>query len=355
LFIYKQSSTTHLLLITPEHQALQEKYQQLLFRSLQFDSIIKQKDEVIQQLKNEITPLKNAVEQLIVEVKLQREENASLLNIIKEKDKRLQKLELIEYQYQQLIKLVYGRSSERSSAVIPGQLQLEINADIVEVCNINDGQKIESYTKSKSEKKKHPGRNEIPAHIERKYIDMHPENLPEDAEHFDTIETEQLEYDPARLFATVYRRYKYKRCAPNGSIEFFIASLPEEKDKSLAAPSLKAHVTTEKFLWHMPIHRQMQKFAQSGIILSENTIGDWINGTCRSLTAIYDALRENIVKPACGYMMADETRIDVLDSEKVRGKKSHLGWMWSYCNPVDRLVFFEYHKGRGNKDARPVL
>lgn len=343
------------MLITPEHQALQDKYQQLLFRSMQFDAIIKQKDEVIQQLKNEITPLKNAVEQLIAEVRLQRQENASLLNIIKEKDKRLQKLELIEYQYQQLTKLVYSRSSERSSAIMPGQLQLGINADVVEVCNISDGQKIESYTKLKSEKKKHPGRNEIPAHIERKYIDMHPENLPEDAEHFDTIETEQLEYDPARLFATVYRRFKYKRHTPNGSTEFFIASLPEEKDKSLAAPSLKAHVTTEKFMWHMPIHRQMQKFAQSGIILSENTIGDWINGTCRSLTAIYDALRENIVKPACGYMMADETRIDVLDSEKVKGKKSHLGWMWSYCNPVDRLVIFEYHKGRGNKDARPVL
>jgi SMC interacting uncharacterized protein involved in chromosome segregation len=107
------------LLITPEHQALQEKYQQLLFRSMQFDAIIEQKDEVIQQQKNEITPLKNAVEQLIAEVKLQREENASVLNIIKEKDKRLQKLELIEYQYQQLTKLVYSRSSERSSAIMP--------------------------------------------------------------------------------------------------------------------------------------------------------------------------------------------------------------------------------------------
>jgi hypothetical protein len=162
---------------------------------MQFDAIIKQKDEAIQQLKNEITPLKNAVEQLIAEVKLQREENTPLVNIIKEKDKRLQKLELIEYQYQQLTKLVYSRSSERSSSIIPGQLQLGINADVVEVCNINEGQKIESYTKLKSEKKKHPGRNEIRAHIERKYIDMHPENLPEDAEHFDTIETEQLEYD----------------------------------------------------------------------------------------------------------------------------------------------------------------
>jgi hypothetical protein len=65
-------------------------------------------------------------------------------------------------------------------------LPLGIDADVVEVCNINDGQKIESYIKIKSEKKKHPGRNEIPAHIERKYIDMQPENLPKDAEHFDT-------------------------------------------------------------------------------------------------------------------------------------------------------------------------
>lgn len=85
---------------------------------MQFDAIIKQKDETIQQLKNEITPLKNAVEQLITEVKLQREENASLLKIIKEKDKRLQKLELIEYQYQHLTKLVYSRSSERSAAIM---------------------------------------------------------------------------------------------------------------------------------------------------------------------------------------------------------------------------------------------
>jgi hypothetical protein len=74
----------------------------------------------------------------------------------------------------------------------------------------------------------------------------------------------------------------------------------------------------------------MQKFAQSGTMLSENTIGDWINGTCRSLTAVYEDLRENIVKPACGYMMADETRIDVLDSGKVKGK-NHI---WVGCGVI---------------------
>lgn len=355
MFLYKHSSTIRLLLITSQHQELLEKYEQLLVRSLQFDTFLKQKDELIQQQQSQITPLQNAVEQLIEEVKLLREENAALVKSNKEKDKRIEKLELIEYQYQQLTKLVYSRSSEKSTIAVSSQLPLGIEADVVEACNINAGQKIEGYTKIKSEKKKHPGRNEIPAHIERKYIDMHPDNLPADAELFDTVETEQLEYDPARLFATVYRRHKYKRNTPDGSIEFFIASLPQEKDKSLAAPSLKAHVTVEKYMWHTPIHRQMQKFAQSGIVLSENTIGDWANTTCHSLTALYDAHRQSIVKPACGYMMADETTYLVLDVDKRKGKKSSLGYMWAYCNPVDKLVFFEYQRGRGNKHARAVL
>ena len=214
------------MLITPEHQELQEKYQKLVLRVYQHDQIVQAKDEAIEQLKAQITPLRNANEEILTLARQQQEQITSLLDIVKEKDKQLQKLELMEHQY----------------------------AEVIEACSTNDGQKIESYTKLKSEKKKHPGRNEIPAHIERKYIDMHPENLPEEAEHFDTIETEQLEYDPARLFATVYRRYKYKHNKPDGSTEFFIASLPEEKDKSLAAPSLKAHVTTEKYMYHMPIY-----------------------------------------------------------------------------------------------------
>jgi transposase len=87
---------------------------------------------------------------------------------------------------------------------------------------------------------------------------MHLKNLPEDAALFDTIETEQLEYDSAKLFATVYRRFKYKRDKANGSTEFFIALHPQEKDKSIAAPSLKTHVATEKYMWHTPIQHQMQ-------------------------------------------------------------------------------------------------
>ncbi len=321
----------------------------------QHDEVVKKKEQDIAQLRGEVTTLKNIFDQLKEMIEGIKADNVSYKAIIAEKDKELDKLKLIEHQYEQLKKLMYGRSSEKSTTIPPGQLALNLETDVIEACNITESQKVSSYTKYKPKNENHPGRNELPAHIPRKYIDLHPMNLPEDAVEYGTDDIEQLEYDPARLFATVYRRHKYKRVGPDGAMEFYVGTLPEEKDKSLAAPSMKAHVTVEKYLWHMPINRQISKFAQDGIIISDTTMGDWINGTCRSLTAIYDGLRKDIVHSASKYLMADETSITVLDNDKLKGKKSHIGYMWAYCNPVDKLVFFEYQQGRGNKHAKPVL
>jgi transposase len=324
-------------------------------RQYQHDDIVRKlKAENVRQ-SAEITTLKNVFEQLADNFKQLSVKYDELLGELAKERKERVRLSLIEHQYEQLKKLLYGRSSEKSNTVLPGQLLLNLDAQLVEACKINDAQKVAEYVKYKPTNTNHPGRNKLPAHLPRVYVDLHPENLPEGAVQFDKEETEQLEYDPAKLFATVYRRYKYKLEKPDGSVELFIASLPDEKDKSIAAPSLKAHVTVEKYMYHMPIYRQLQRLRQEGIIISDSTMGDWINNTCHSLTALYDALRKDIVYSASKYMMADETHIRVLDNDKPKGKKSHIGYMWAYCNPVDKLVFFEYQRGRGNKHAQPVL
>lgn len=93
----KNNPSLSTLLITAEHKALQDKYQQLLSKSLQHDAILRHKDELIQQLQQQITPLKNAVEQLIIEVKQIKSENLTLQEQLREKDKRIQKLELVEH------------------------------------------------------------------------------------------------------------------------------------------------------------------------------------------------------------------------------------------------------------------
>jgi len=319
---------------------------------MQQEKMLQKKEEDYKQLYSKFTPLNHKVDKLVETVEVLRDENADLRKQLKQKDQQLQELDLLKYQIQQMQRVVYRSTSEK---FIPGQLALDIEAEQIEACSINDGKKVEGYTKHKATPKPHPGRNQIPAHIRRVYVEIKPDNLPEGAVLVDTIESEQLEYDPGRLFATCYKRLKYMLKKEDGTVEFFIASLPEEKDKSIAAPSLKAHVTIEKYMWHTPIYRQKQKFSSVGIIIDENTIGDWIASVCKSLIALYDELRKSIVNPGCGYMMADETHYKVLDSEKGKGKKSHIGYLWTYCNPVDRLVFFEYQKGRGNKHAREVL
>jgi len=341
--------------ISPEHFALTQDYRKLLLKNMQMEKVLEKKDKDYELLVSKVVPLERFINDVNGKYDELLDKYKQALKIIADKDKVIQQYELLKHQFDQLQRLVYARSTEKSAQTIPGQLALGIDAEVVEACSINDGQKISSYTKHKTEPKKHPGRNQIPAHIPRVVVELKPENLPEGAELFDKEETEQLEYDPARLFATVYRRLKYKLTKPDGSVEFFIAPLPEEKDKNIAAPSLRAHHIVEKYVYHTPIHRQIQKLKEHGIVMADSTIIDRIHRDISGFVALYDEHRKSIVKPACGYMMADETSMTVLDSEKGKGKKSHIGYMWAYCNPVDRLVFFEYQKGRGNKHARPVL
>jgi transposase len=343
------------LLESHEYQELKAAYQKLVLKNGQYDLLLKKRGDTNAQLTVEIDSCKELIHQMRNQLREQNEVISSLRETIKKKDDQLQDYDLLKHQFDQLKKLVYGRTSEKSVYVSPDQLKLELETERVEACNIHDGQRVASYTKSKAKNEDHPGRNRIPEHLRREYIDIHPDNVPADAVIFDTEETEQLEYDPGRLFATVYRRFKYKRQKEDGSMEFFIGDLPIEKDKCLAAPSLRAHCTVEKYMYHMPLYRQIQKFAQDGVVIAMNTMTDWVNNDARSLTALYEAHRDSVLNAASQYMMADETGFRVLDSEKARGKKSHRGQMWAYANPADKMVYFEYQQGRGRKDARRML
>ncbi|MCA6440184.1 MAG: IS66 family transposase [Chitinophagaceae bacterium] len=343
------------MLESHEYQELKAAYQKLVLKNGQYDLLLKKKDDTIAQLTAEIDACKELIQQMRGQLLEQSEIITSLRETIRHKDEQLRDYDLLKHQFDQLKKLVYGRTSEKSVYVSPDQLKLDLEAEKIEACNINDGQRVASYTKSKAKNEDHPGRNQIPEHLRREYIDIHPANLPADAVLFDTEETEQLEYDPGRLFATVYRRFKYKRRKEDGSMEFFIGDLPVEKDKCLAAPSLRAHCIVEKYMFHMPLYRQIQKFAQDGVVIAKNTMTDWVNNDARSLTALYDAHRSSVLNAASQYMMADETRYRVLDSEKVKGRKSHIGQMWAYANPADKMAYFEYHHGRGKEYARRML
>jgi transposase len=45
------------------------------------------------------------------------------------------------------------------------------------------------------------------------------------------------------------------------------------------------------------------------------------------------------------YLQIDESPIKVLEDNKP--ESSHQGYMWVYRHPINNLILFDYHKGRG--------
>ena len=120
---------------------------------------------------------------------------------------------------------------------------------------------------------------------------------------------------------------------------------------SFAAPETIAHIMTQKFVMGAPLYRQEQELNRNGIMLSRQTMSNWlIKATEDWLEPIYDALSEILCTH--NVLHADETTLQVLrEPEKTAQSKSY---MWLYRTSGDAnspIVLFEYQPDR--KAIRP--
>ena len=119
---------------------------------------------------------------------------------------------------------------------------------------------------------------------------------------------------------------------------FVIAPLPEMAiPKGMASESLLADILIDKYVYHLPFYRVMQKYKELGVILSDSTIGDWFNAVCSKLRPLYDRLRERIM--SSDYIQVDESTLPVIDNEKHRAVK---GYIWAVRDAVCGDVYFHY-------------
>ena len=57
---------------------------------------------------------------------------------------------------------------------------------------------------------------------------------------------------------------------------FVIAPMPETIiHKGMASESLLADILIDKYVYHLPFYRVVQKYKELGVLLSDSTIGDW--------------------------------------------------------------------------------
>lgn len=199
--------------------------------------------------------------------------------------------------------------------------------------------------------KKKPVRQVLPAHLPREVIVIEPDVDTSELKKIGEEITETLDYRPARL--VVIRRVRPKYVDPrNEERGVIIAALPTRAiEKGMAEPSLLAHVVIEKYVDHLPLYRQIQRFNREGITLSGSTLGDWVASSAELLAPLYEALKQEAL--AGGYIQADETPIPV-QHEQTKGK-THRGYYWVYHAPLGGLLLVDYQPGRSRDGPKDVL
>jgi len=115
--------------------------------------------------------------------------------------------------------------------------------------------------------------------------------------------------------------------------------------------SLLAQMVVDKYLDHLPVNRQLQRFERLGVIIPQSTSNDWMKNVLTSLTSLYELHKNQVLRST--YLHADKTTIKVQDESK-KGT-THLGYYWAYHNSENNLVLFDYRPGRGREGPKEIL
>jgi len=254
-----------------------------------------------------------------------------------------------------LRKLIFGAKNERFMPETKDSLQLSLfeNNNLPE----ENEPKTEEISYQRKKKNKPNKREKLPENLERVTEVIEPDELPEEHRKIGELVTEILEYKPGELYVRQIVRPKYAVKVFNNEtnteeetiINAELPSLPFPK--SNAGASLAAHIITQKFVYHIPVFRQLKIFKNQGIKLPESSVNDWIARAGDLLEILYNVLKQRVL--AGTYLQADESPMPVQSKDKIGA--THKGYMWIYHSPPERLLFFDYQKSRSGESTRETL
>jgi len=268
---------------------------------------------------------------------------------LKSKDQRIDYLEQLLSRFN---KQVYGQKRERFESKDQLMLPFEKSPEQQQALEEELTQKVE-YIRRKSSAS-HPGRTKLPEHLPVEEIEIYPDVITPDMECIGKEVTEELDYVPAKYIIRRYIRYKYvsKSRQDKGPTPISMAPLPSRLiEKCMAGTGLLASILVDKYLDHLPLYRQRQRFLRENIPIAQSTLDGWAAQSMDRLEILYDW----VVRDTCskGYLQADETTIRVLDANKKNN--THLGYYWVYYSPIDSTVLFDYQPGRGMESPKEIL
>src|SRR6204780_5452919 len=226
----------------------------------------------------------------------------------------IEHLKLVIEKYRRMI---FGRKSEK----LTGELeQLEFRLEELETAQAAEEAAQAateatqpSSTQTDSKRRSRPARKPLPEDLPREVVTHLPaHNCCPDCggalRQFGEDVSEQLERIPASFKVIRHVRPKFACAGCESVVEAPAPARPIER--GLAGPALLAHVLVSKYADHLPLYRQSQIFARSGLDLDRSTLADWVGGAHQLLSPLVEALREHVL--AGTHLHADDTPYPVL-------------------------------------------
>jgi transposase len=255
----------------------------------------------------------------------------------------------LKEEYLALKRLFYGPRRERLTEA-PGQQHLFDNeASPPPPVESADTERDEELPRRKP--KKGHGRRQILDHLPRTDV---PHDVPPEARVCDCGRekarigedvTEQLEYEPGKLFVYrhIYPKYACSSCK-DGVTSAQPAANPIAR--CLAGPGLLAYVMVSKFSEHLPMYRQQDVLGRHGVFLARSTLCGWMAQCAQRLRALVELMTQRVIQS--DVMNADETPVRVLDRTRNSTRK---GQFWTYISPGDHGYTIYVYRDSRSRDG----
>jgi transposase len=283
----------------------------------------------------------------------------------------------LEHLLEEFKRALFGRKSEKISA---DQLQLaleELETAAAETQAKATEAEAEAKTDAKAKSKRPAARNlgHLPKELPRIEHTIEPDSIlcPCGCGEMKKIgedRSERLDITPAQYRVMVTIRPIYA-CARNCDGKPVQAPAPAHLiGSALPTEGTIAHVLVSKYADHLPLYRQSQIFARSGLDLHRSTLADWCGKAAFHLRPIVERMAEQI--KTSGRLFMDETPAPILDPGRGKTKTGYLwalarddrGWDGSASNSEavgqtkakdPPAVIFHYADGRGGRHAEDFL
>ncbi|MBY0544662.1 MAG: IS66 family transposase [Gammaproteobacteria bacterium] len=258
------------------------------------------------------------------------------------------RIQTLEHQLHQALTARFGRKSEQQDS---HQLDFLFDEAILTkeqtaIREADESIHVPSHTRKKA------GRKPLPADLLRVEV-IHDITdgdktcaCGHELSHISNETSEQLEYIPAKVQVIVNVRKKYACKACESTVK--TAPLPAQiLPKSIATPSLLAHIAISKYDDHLPLYRQEEILQRHHIDIARNTLGDWMIRVGEQMTPLIKLLHHDMMEYDVAF--ADETPLQVLKQPGKTAKQKSTMWVFNGGAPDKKSVIYHYAATRASE------